>query len=646
MQVVGWKLMVSGAALAGLFSGSIGAALAAENTASASVVIRLNGSQEGRTFEGIGVLSAGGASRLALDYPEAIKSQILDLLFKPNYGAALQHLKVEVGGDANSTMGTEPSHMHTRTDENYQRGYEWWLMKEAKKRNPAILLDCLEWGAPGWIGDGKFYSQDNADYLVKFIKGLQSTYELEMNYVGIWNETPYDPAWIKLLRKTLDSNGLKTVKIVAADVFDWRLADEIKADPELGKAIDVIGVHYPGYESTPSAQACGKSLWSSEEGAGTKNGWPGACMMAKAYNRNYIQAKMTKTVAWGLLSSYYDTCLWPDCGLLKADTPWSGNYEVQPSIWATAHTTQFVQPGWVYLDREACGMLTGGGSYVTLKSPNGSDYSIIIETTDAKEPQPVTFQLEGGLPTSEVHMWRTTPQEQFMHVKDITPANGALAVTLNPNSIYTLSTTTGQQKGAPPVPPEKPFPLPYQDDFEASVPFAMPRYFADMGGSFEVADRSDGKGRCMRQVAPLESIRWRGAANPEPETILGSREWRNYTVGIDALIEKSGSVALFGRIALVRQDLKLPSGYRFKVDHTGAWELRTDQSPLAWGKTAFSPDAWHRLELAFTGETIRAVVDGAKVVEVRDTTYRTGMVGIGSGWNYAQFDNFAVAPTP
>ena len=29
--------------------------------------------------------------------------------------------------------GTEPSHMHSENDENYLRGYEWWIMKEAKK---------------------------------------------------------------------------------------------------------------------------------------------------------------------------------------------------------------------------------------------------------------------------------------------------------------------------------------------------------------------------------------------------------------------------------------------------------------------------------------------------------------------------------
>lgn len=30
--------------------------------------------------------------------------------------------------------------MHYENDENYFRGYEWWLMKEAKKRNPQIKL--------------------------------------------------------------------------------------------------------------------------------------------------------------------------------------------------------------------------------------------------------------------------------------------------------------------------------------------------------------------------------------------------------------------------------------------------------------------------------------------------------------------------
>src|ERR1019366_1460623 len=144
--------------------------------------ITIDGTASGRVFEGIGALSAGASSRLLIDYPEPQRSQVLDYLFKPNYGAFLQHLKVEVGGDTNSTDGAEPSHMHTRTDQRYDRGYEWWLMKEAKARNPKVILDALPWGAPGWIGNGKYYSQDMANYIAKFLQGAKQHQGIDIDY--------------------------------------------------------------------------------------------------------------------------------------------------------------------------------------------------------------------------------------------------------------------------------------------------------------------------------------------------------------------------------------------------------------------------------------------------------------------------------
>jgi hypothetical protein len=78
----------------------------------------LDGNGKGRVFDGLGAASAGASSRLLIDYPEPERSQILDYLFKPGYGAALQHLKVEIGADANSTDGSEPSHMRSPSDHN------------------------------------------------------------------------------------------------------------------------------------------------------------------------------------------------------------------------------------------------------------------------------------------------------------------------------------------------------------------------------------------------------------------------------------------------------------------------------------------------------------------------------------------------
>ena len=65
-------------------------------------------------------------------------------------------------------------------------------MAEAKKRNPSIKLFTLAWTAPGWIGDGTrgpeseggYYSQDNIDYHLKWIKGLKSAHNLTLDYMG------------------------------------------------------------------------------------------------------------------------------------------------------------------------------------------------------------------------------------------------------------------------------------------------------------------------------------------------------------------------------------------------------------------------------------------------------------------------------
>src|ERR1700693_4762438 len=124
------------------------AAFSAFTMLGADKTIVLYGHATGRIYEGLGAVSAGAASRLLIDYPEPYRSQILDYLFKPNYGASLQHLRVEIGGDEDSPEGAEPPHMRSATDQNYTRGYEWWLIQQAKLRNPNIKIEALAWGAP------------------------------------------------------------------------------------------------------------------------------------------------------------------------------------------------------------------------------------------------------------------------------------------------------------------------------------------------------------------------------------------------------------------------------------------------------------------------------------------------------------------
>jgi galactosylceramidase len=632
--------------------------LASLRLAAGGQAITLDGQSGGRVFEGLGALSAGASSRLLLDYPEPQRSQVLDFLFKPGFGAAFQHLKVEMGGDVNSTDGTEPS--HARTPEEFEhprrgyfeRGYEWWLMQEARKRNPALLLDVLQWGAPGWMGGegnarAKFFSRDNADFIAAFLRGARQYHGLNVDYCGIWNETPHDAGWIKRLRQTLDGGGLGRVQIVAADeVGDkpWEIAREMLADPALMQAVQVIGAHYPRGKSTPEALQTGKPLWASEDGP-WRGDWAGACALAQTFNRNYIQGRMTKTIIWSLVSSYYDLLPLPNSGPMLAKEPWSGHYEVQPAIWAIAHTTQFAQPGWRYLDG-SCGALDGGGSFVTLRAPGAAgDYSVIIETIEARTAQRLELRLAGGLSRRPLRVWRSNERSQFARLPDLPAGDGTFSLTLEPGAIYSLTTTTGQQKGdAGPPPPAAEFPCPYADGFATAQPGRYARYFSDQGGVFEVAARPDGRGQCLRQVVPRNGIDWPGHPTPQPYTLIGSPKWRNYEVSADALIEGAGSVSLWGRVAASYQTAQPAKGYWLKVGADGQWQLHAFTNRLAGGAVAFGPDQWHQLKLRFHGVRVTVCVDGAELQTVEDGSLRRGMAGLGSGWNGAEFADFRVRP--
>jgi autotransporter-associated beta strand protein len=611
--------------------------------------IPLDPQDGGRVFEGIGALSAGASSRLLIDYPEPQRSEVLDFLFKPNFGASLPHLKVEIGGEINSTCGSEPSHQRTREDLNFQRGYEWWLMKEAKTRRPDILLDALPWGAPGWIGNGSYYSQDMADYIARFIQGAKSEHGLDIHYTGIWNERPYDAAWIKLLRRTLNDNGLNQVEIVAADEFNmnWRIADDAANDSELNQAIAVFGEHYPLQYTMPSAvaKASGKRLWASEEGP-WRGDWQGAKAIASQLNRNYVQGKITKSITWSLVSSYYDSLRLPDSGMMRAKEPWSGHYEVQPAVWVIAHHNQFAKPGWRYLD-QACRMLPSGGSVVAMASPSGTDASVVIETIGAAGDQTFTLNVDASLTSREWQLWKTDQTESFIHVGVQSLIDGKLTLELAPDSVYSLTTTTGQAKGVKQAPASQKFPMPYSDDFESYAIGRTPRYFSDQAGTFEVIHRADGQGKALEQVLRAPGIEWEN--RPEqfhPFTVIGAPDAKDYLVSVDVEAADGVTVALIGRYGRIQhsESSAFAKGYRLEVTAgSGAWKLSKPDAILAQGTSPFPANTWHNLQLEARGTTLICRINGTVVAQAQDSTHFEGLAGLAAGYAGARFDNFVLS---
>jgi galactosylceramidase len=273
-----------------------------------------------------------------------------------------------------------------------------------------------------------------------------------------------------------------------------------KKIPGLDRLISAVGYHYVdgrepweidqkgGRDATEQAKKSGKPLWASEEWSQSGAQWEnkGALYLARLMNKLYTRDRITKFEIWCPIDSIYDQIIWADTGAMQADTPWCGHYTVWPAVWALAHTTQFAEPGWVYMD-DACGQMatnTWRGSHVALRDPKTGDWSVMVVTGDK---QRIQLRVGAGLKAGPVQVWKSTAADQFIHQAPLQLQNNSVELELESNAIYTFTSTTGQQKGSYGVPPErKPFPFPFTENFESYRPGDTPHYFSDQKGSFEV----------------------------------------------------------------------------------------------------------------------------------------------------------------
>jgi O-glycosyl hydrolase len=640
-----------------------GALLGGATQARAATTITVNGASTGRTFDGVGAISGGGGnSRLLIDYPPTQRAQILDYLFKPNYGASVQLLKLEIGGDANSTDGAEPSHEHVRGDINCNVGYEFWLGQQAVARNPNIKLVALPWAAPGWIGGGSFWSQDMIDYDISWLNCAKQD-GLTISYLGGWNERGHNKTWYENLRSALNANGYSAVQIVGDDT-SWATADDMVSDATFKAAVGVVGSHYPcGYlsaatscGSSANAVATGRPLWASEFGSQDLN--TGSGPYIRTITRGYLDGQMTGFMNWPIVAALYPNLPFSTDALAVASSPWSGSYQLGKSLWANAQVAQFAQPGWTFLTGSASAYLGGNranGSYVSLKSTNNTDYSTIYETTTATAAQTVNVTVSGGLKTSAVHVWATNlgssnPADYFVKQADITPAAGVYSLTLQPNYIYTVTTTTGQAKGTATSPASSALALPYADTFESYPNRAEAKYFSDMQGSYEVRACASGHtGQCLQQVTPVKPIEWQG--DSDAYTLVGDTTWTNYTVSIDVDLQQAGTVTLLGRANTQNRPQNQQAAYQLRISNTGAWSIAKNTSSgtlstLTSGTHAAPGlNTWHTIALGFSGNQITATLDGASLGATTDGSFTSGQAGIGVvGYQSDMFDNLSITP--
>lgn len=612
-----------------------------------ATTVNINGGSLGRMFQGIGGVTSNGMTKLLREYPAAQREDIIDLLFKPKFGASFHMLKVEIGSDANGTCGTEPSHMRSETDFDITRGVGLWLAQQAKLRNPALLLDAIRWGTPAWLTD------DSKKYLYykNFLQGALDSFGLEFDFLAPdENEGDFNRNWVvNTLRPGLNRDGFENVKLTGADsTTDWNIASMVSSDSGLKKALYAINAHYK-QDSPDNAKNCGLPIFDSEDVVAYRHKFSSALDMAYKIIRSYASGRMVQYQMHPVIEAIYDNVPYTYKSLLTAAHPWTGHYLIEPALWVTAQFTQFIEPGWYYINS---GCHSGNEhSYLTLKDSSTGDFSIIVLNRSANDAD-FTFQLS-GLDASSLHVWMTREEEQFVNLPDAVVSGGSVSVSLPPYSICTLTTTSGQTKGKPAngIPAETSFALPYRDDFESYELAKQPRYTVDQSGAFEIHEGGKDGGQCLKQVITrsMKPTDWERRPSPSPYTILGGQELKNYKASLDFYMEPIEDAGYEGYAMLGIRCNFSPTGnvpaecYNIRIFYDGRWQLRCAALLLASGQLAdFALETWHHLCVSAKDNTIEVFYDNNLLASVQHEELPSGHVVIGSGYNRVRFDNFAI----
>ncbi len=664
----------------------------------------------GTVYRGLGVVTGNNSSRLLMDYksenPEAYW-EIMNLLFKPDYGAGLTHVKIEFGTDVNSSSGTEPSIMRSEDEEaDVTRGAGFMFAADALSINPNITVDLLRWGEPKWVTDAFLVSQENGfEARYKWYKAAldsaYDTYGIKFTHLSAdANEADHiDSDWIiyfadRLENETDERYDYGAIKIVASDeVGTWKIADEMMKNEALRDAVDILGEHYNTWASDNAKllnTQFGKEIWYTEGVASTNiaslavtsngsgiNGTNGSLDVCNRIINGYYNGKMTMYEYQPAVAAYYSGAKYFPKSLINAQTPWNGFYEADSGIWTSAHFTAFMKNGWRFIDsacfgdgKEAHAISETTNNYMTAIDTQTGDYSIVI-CNDSADTRCYTFTFENmEKADSPFTIWETRGPDEgeeydanyMRNIGTYSPCeiDGKFkySVEVKPYSIITITTLEKNLKHSVYKCnyENEILDINYTDDFEYSDDFLKqrgyaPLYTTDYGGAFEVAEVDGNKVLMQKINAQNKPTDWRFRGTPNPITSLGDDRWSDYKATIDFKLadDSTENYAMLGiRYLLAELDVNsAENGYAIRVYPNGNWEFRRFARAILKGTIEdFDSSVWHTMSVKAQGKTVWGYIDGQEVFTYTEEIgfAHSGRVSLGSGLYNNLFDNLIVEP--
>lgn len=658
--------------------------------------------QKNKLWRGMGMVSGNNSSRLLIDYKSLCPKkydEILELIFGEN-GLNVQHLKIEMGSDINSSSGTEPCTMRSPTENaNVFRGAGFTLCADAKKINPNLTLDMLWWSEPKWIENSENIYESRYEWYKQNLVQAYKEFQLKFDFVSATqNERGWDFNWIKYLSKRLknDKNvpyDFSKIKIVAGEeVGTWLQAEEMLKDSELLDVIDVIGSHYTSWspEKIWKLRDLGKEIWFSE-GSSTMGF---SCGVAK-YDKNgsglsglnnvldvanriitmFPGGKMNLCEFQPIVASYYDGVTYCHKQFITANTPWSGFYELDPGFFMILHFSQFIKPGWAILDDAsfADGKPAGDGhsidgatfSYLTGWNFKTGDWSSIITNTTNEE---IEYEIidEEKSDFKNLYVYETAKFDSPLQKNKIDFSKKNAKIIIKPNSIITISTLNvdfeknkilfehflKNESEKSPI-----LELPYHDDFSYKNFDAdflrlrgdAPLFTTDEGGAFEIVNLG-GKNVLQQKVeAKNRAKEW--GLSPNPTTNLGDDRWLNYFACVKVKFAENSTLRDENYAGLgIRYNLADcgQSGYLVKLFENGKWIFCHNNDDVKSGKIE-NLEEWNFLEIQADEDFITIRLNGITVLadntkKLKIPMHAGGRVALYSNYEKNFFSNLEINP--
>lgn len=515
-------------------------------------------------FKGMGCTTASGSSKLFLDYkllhPEAY-NEILNLLFKKDYGAELSHIRIELGADVNSVSGTEPCIKRSEDSENnILNSAGFILASDALKINPEITVELMHCGEPFWVKNAFSESKRNG-YRARYswyLETIKSAYRLlgmKIDFISPQRngeENP-DSEWLIYFSKRLKSEKHKFYDYSKIKIIASNCTEELMKNDSFRKSIDIIS-----FRNTASAvENTGKEIWYSD-GRASGNvpklaincnasgiiGENSITDIASEIIKGFSGKKMTMYQFFPAVAGYYGGTSHFPAQLITANTPWSGRYSVNSSFFMAMHFTRFAKKGWRFIENvpENCLVLMPENkSELTFIFCNNTSkskgYNIDISACGMDER--IFNVVETKSPQFNTHY----ASNWFRRTSQKKPFKSKLYIEVKSGSILTLTTldtsfVNGTDTVKKPIFKPKRLELPYNDsfcypDFFAGTRGNAPLLTTDLGGCFEIS------GNFLQQKVRADMLPENSAFRdtPNPLTCLGDDSWVNYSAETEFFLD-------------------------------------------------------------------------------------------------------------